>query len=156
MREHDMTNTRKTQGFTLVEILIVVVLIGIMLAVGIPYFRTGTVKGDLRSGADAIAQLHAVAKQTAIQRGRTARLVMNAGANTVVVTATNAAGTAQDTVGKVEDLNSRFGVTFTTTNATLVFTPRGIGGESAGTTIIVSKAGFADTITISAAGRLLR
>jgi prepilin-type N-terminal cleavage/methylation domain-containing protein len=151
-----MTNTRQNQGFTLVEILIVVVLIGAMLAIGIPYFRTGTLKGDLRSGGDAIAQLHAVAKQTSIQRGRTTRLVMDPGANTVVVTATNAAGTAQDTVGRVENLNDRFGVTFTTTTNTLVFTPRGIGGETSGTTIIVSKAGFADTITISAAGRLVR
>lgn len=151
-----MTNTRQARGFTLVEILIVVVLIGIMLAVGIPYFRTGTLKGDLRSGADAIASLHSVAKQTAIQRGRTARLVMDATANTVVVVATNAAGTGLDTVGRVENLNDRYGVTFTTTTPTLIFTPRGIGAETSGTTIIVSKQSFSDTLTISAAGRLVR
>jgi prepilin-type N-terminal cleavage/methylation domain-containing protein len=144
------------RGFTLIEILIVVVLIGAMMAIGFPYFRSATLKGDLRGGGDALAQLHAVAKQTSIQRGRTARLVMDPSAYTAVVTVTNQAGSAQDTVGRVENLADRFGVRFTTTTNTLIFTPRGIGAEATGTTIIVTKGGFADTITISAAGRLVR
>lgn len=147
---------RTTRGFTLIEILIVIVIIGAAMAIGFPFFRSATLKGDLRSGGDAIAQLHAVAKQTAIQRGRTARLVLDPSAYTAVVTVTNAAGTAQDTVGRVENLSNRFGVRFTTTTNTLVFTPRGIGSEATGTTIIVTKGNFADTITISAAGRLIR
>lgn len=148
--------TRPSDGFTLIEIVIVIVIIGALMAIGFPYFRTATLKNELRGGGDALASLHAVAKQTSIQRGRTTRLVMNPSAGTAVVVATNQAGTGLDTIGRVENLHNRFGVSFTTTTNTLVFTPRGIGTEASGTTIILTKGAFADTITISAAGRLVR
>lgn len=145
-----------TAGFTLVELVIVVVLVGILMTVAFPFFRGANVKGELRSGGDAIANMHAVAKQVSIQRGRTTRLVMDQSAYTVVVTANKVSGTGVDTVGRVENLASRYGVRFTTTTPTLVFSPRGIGTEATGTTIIVTKSTYADTITISAAGRLVR
>jgi hypothetical protein len=81
---------------------------------------------------------------------------LTAGPNyTVHVEANNVAG-GVDTVGRVEDLGSRFGVQFTTTRPVLTFTPRGIGGDPGGTRVVVTKGSVADTVTISAAGRLLR
>lgn len=147
---------RTDRGFTAVEMVIVIVLVGIMMAVAIPYFRGATTKGAVGGAMDAISSLHAVARATAIQRGRTARLVLLTSASTALVVANSSSGTGVDTVGSVENLGSRFGVTFTTTRDTLTFTPRGVGSDLSGTTIIVAKSGFQDTITVSAAGRLTR
>lgn len=147
----------RSRGFTLVEMLMVVVLIGIMLTVALPYFRGSTGKGAVRGAVDAIVSLHSVAKTVAVQRGRTTRLVMSAGNGTMVVVA-NKVGTTTgvDTIGRVENLNNRFEVTFTTTRDTLLFSPRGVGLDPGTTTIIVSKGTARDTVTISAGGRLFR
>jgi prepilin-type N-terminal cleavage/methylation domain-containing protein len=147
---------RADWAFTLIEMVIVIAVIGILLTVSLPFFRSANLKSDLRASIDAIASMHATAKAAAIQRGRLTRLVLSASASQVFVVANKAAGTGVDTVGLVENLGSRFGVTFTSTRDTLTFTPRGVGTELSGTTIIVSKSSLSDTITISAAGRLTR
>lgn len=131
-------------------------LIGVLLAVAIPFLRGATDQGSVRGAGDAVATMHAVAKQSAIQRSRTTMLVMDGAANTMVVVARNAAGAAWDTLGRVENLDERFGVRFAASRDTLVFTPRGIGIELSGTAIVVSKGSYVDTITVSAAGRLIR
>ncbi len=156
-----MSNTsdsRPWRGFTLVEMMMVVVLIGAMLAFALPYFRTSTTKSDVRGAMDAIAALHGMTKQAAVQRGRVSRLVMDRAAGTMVVVANKVIGTGVDTVGRVQSLASRFGVTFVTspTRDTLAFTPRGLGVESGVTAIIVTKGTFADTLAVSSAGRLIR
>lgn len=146
-----------SRGFTLIEMVIVVVLIGVLTTVALPFFRRSTVRADVSGAMDAVSAVHAVAKATAIQRGRTTRLVMqHSSAYKVWVIATKVTGTGVDTIGRVEDLGSRFGVTYTTSRDTLTFTPRGIGADPSGTTVIISKGGILDTLTISAAGRLSR
>jgi len=150
-----MQRTRlRPRGFTLIEMVIVIVLIGALLAVAIPRLVGATDKTSVRSAKDAISALNAVAKSAAIQRGRTARLVLVSGSGTALVVAAKTTGTGVDTVGKVENLNSRFGVSFTTTQDTISYSPRGIGSNPTGTTIIVSKGTFSDTVTVTAAGRL--
>jgi len=63
---------------------------------------------------------------------------------------------AVDTVGAVANLYSTFSVALTTTSDSVIFTPRGIGISTSTTTVISTRGGVADTLTISAAGRLIR
>jgi hypothetical protein len=97
-----------------------------------------------------------VAKTAAVQRGRTARLVVQPSSGRLWVVTNKATGTGVDTVGRVEDFRGRFGVTITTTRDTLVFSPRGVGLDPGGTVVIFTRATSVDTIQVSAAGRLFR
>lgn len=155
MAERACTSANPCAGFTIIELLTVVVIVGIMMGVAFPFLRRSSDRGGVTESAVVISSMHARAKLAAIQRGRVTRLKMDAGSNTMWVTSSRAAGTGVDTIGRVENLNDRFGITFTTTRDSLAFTPRGIGTETSGTTIIITKGTAADTLTISAAGRLV-
>ena len=133
----------------------VVVIVSIMMGVAIPYLMRSSDRGGVTEAVVAMSTLHARAKLASIQRGRVTRLKMSTSRATMWIVANTATGSGLDTIGPVEDLGSRFGVTFRTSRDSLVFTPRGIGTETSGTTIIVSKGTAADTITVSAAGRLI-
>jgi prepilin-type N-terminal cleavage/methylation domain-containing protein len=145
------------RGFTAIEMLIVMVLVGIVSAVALPYLRTDPARSSVHGTTRAIASYHAIARNAAIARGRVAVLVIKAAAPaTVLVVLRQSGSTGVDTIGTVEDLNSRFSVALTTTSDSVVFTPRGIGSSPSTTTVIATRGGVADTLTISAAGRLLR
>lgn len=133
----------------------VVVVVSVMMGVAIPYLMRSSDRGGVTESTVAISTMHARAKLAAIQRGRVTRLKMNPSSSLMWVVATKASGSGLDTLGSVENLYDRFGVRITSTRDSLVFTPRGLGTETSGTTIIVSKGTAADTITISAAGRLV-
>jgi len=155
MAERNCTTATSCAGFTLIEMIMVVVIVGLMMGIAIPFLRNSSDRGGVTESAVVISSMHARAKLAAIQRGRVTRLKMNASQSTMWVTASKTSGSGVDTVGNVENLSDRFGITFTTTRDSLTFTPRGIGTESSGTTIVIAKGSAADTITISAAGRLV-
>jgi len=145
----------KRRGFTLIEVVIVLTIIGIMASVAIRAIGSSSVKGSVRSAMDALATMHAVAKQSAIQRGRQTKLVLSSTNMNVQILARNTAGTGWDTVQTTE-FDDRFNVSLRSTRDTLTFNPRGIGGELSATTVILYRSTFSDTLTISAAGRLVR
>jgi Tfp pilus assembly protein FimT len=138
------------------ELMIVVTIMGLMLAVALPYLHNQTSKTAARSAADAVTALHARARMAAISRGRTAKLVIPAGTNKVLVVAGKVATAGLDTLGHVVDLAGQYGVTITSTSDTIAFSPRGIGNFGSAITIIISKSGFSDTLIVSRGGRLKR
>jgi prepilin-type N-terminal cleavage/methylation domain-containing protein len=155
MDEKSCTTAKSCAGFTIIELLMVVIVVGVMMGVAFPYLRRSSDRGGVTEAVVAMSTLHARAKLASVQRGRVTRLRLNASGSTMWIVATKASGSGLDTIGPIENVNTRFGVTFTTTRDSLVFTPRGIGTETSGTTIIVSKGTAADTITVTAAGRLI-
>jgi prepilin-type N-terminal cleavage/methylation domain-containing protein len=144
------------RGFSFMELMVVVTMIGIMLAVALPYLRSSTSKASARGAADAVTALHSRARMAAISRGRSAKLVIPSGTNKVLVIASKVTTSGIDTLGKVVDLAGQYGVTITSTSDTVSFSPRGIGTFSSLITIIISKSGFSDTLKISRGGRLQR
>ncbi len=149
---------RDRAGFTLIEILMVIVLVGIMMTVAIPYLRTSSTKTNVRGAADTIARLYSTARATSIQRGKIAWLVLNQTATTVMVVAKQVTGTGVDTIVKPENLNTRYSVTFTDSNDSLVFTPRGVGANLTPTTVIITSTaqGIVDTVVIYPTGKIQR
>ncbi len=66
------------RGFTFIEMMTVVVLIGIIAAFGIPRLRGSLERQNVRNSKAAIATLVATARSVAVQRGCAATLNMNA------------------------------------------------------------------------------
>src|SRR2546426_205672 len=64
------------KGFSLIEMITVLVLIGIIAAIGFPRLRDALEKQNVRSAKALIATLAATARGAAIQRGCAATLNM--------------------------------------------------------------------------------
>jgi prepilin-type N-terminal cleavage/methylation domain-containing protein len=142
------------RGFTLIEVVIVIVIIGVMAVFFFPRLGATLQKQNVRSARNAITTLHAKARAIAIQRGREVRFVLDA--NRIYLASRHPVTGVVDTVDSPQNLSDRYGVSISSTRDTLRIDPRGVGMASSNTVIVVSRAGFADTITISSIGSVLR
>lgn len=145
------------RGFTFIEILIVMILIGIIAAIGFPRLRGVVETNNVRGARAGIATLVATGRAAAVQRGCRATLHFTSGTNGTVwltVCKVNAAGL--DTLGGVEQIASRFNVTFTATRDSLSFDPRGLGTNYVVTTLRFTAGGVKDSVMINQVGKVVR
>ena len=142
-----------TRGFTLIETLLVIVIIGTLTTFAFPFLRKGQDRASLRSATDAIAGMHAIARAVASHRAR--RTVFELGSGVMVIRSTDPLTGAVDSVGAVENMNQRFTVDVTSTRDSLVFDARGLGTETSETYIYVRRGSLADTLRVTRLGRVL-
>ena len=140
------------RGFTLIEIMIVIVVSGLLFLIGLPRLRDAVVRNNVYQARVALSALYARARAASIEQGRLGYLAVNGNRVTVLVRLTPTGAAWADTVGVVEDLNARYGVTVAATDDTIRVDPRGFGLNGATESIAVTRGGLADTIFISAVG----
>lgn len=141
------------RGFTLVEVVMVIALIGVVVLIAFPRIGRGLDRQSVRSARAALTTMHAKARATAIQRGRAVALVRSG--NQVLIVSTHPVTGAVDTVDR-RDLLVNYGVALNSSRDTLVFDPRGLGTEPTPTAVILSRSGLADTVQITPVGSILR
>jgi prepilin-type N-terminal cleavage/methylation domain-containing protein len=151
------STVRRRDGFTLVETLIVVVLLGLIVAIGVPKMRSAMVQNDVRGARTTMVNLMAAARAASVQSNRVTWIKIEG--NSAYVGATprlvSLAGSTADTVGAVRDLAGDYGVAVATGVDSIQFDPRGFGsGFGATESITLSRGSHSSTITIDGLGRV--
>src|SRR3989454_8112509 len=114
------------RGFTVIEMIIVVAIIGIIALIGFPKISKTLDKTNVRSARDAVGTLAGTARPAAIQRG--CRSVLHLTGNTVWVT--TACPTTVDTISGVQDLYALFKVTMSASRDSVQYDPRGLSMDA--------------------------
>jgi type IV pilus assembly protein PilA len=120
---------KKMQGFTLIELMIVIAILGILLAIAIPAYSDYTVRARVSEGINLAAGAKAAVSETVLSRGSwpvsntNAGLTQTINSTYVQTLAVGANGTILVTyltaTGKIPELNA---------SNTLVFSPSRANG----------------------------
>ena len=151
----------KRHGFTLLEMMIVVVVVGILASIGFPKIRVAVDKANVRSTRVFLSTSAATARASAAQRGCRAVVHFTSGANgTAWVTACRmaAGGGTVDTIGAVEQLASRYNVTLTASRDSIQYDPRGLSMDNQPTTVRITGATASgnDSVLVNTVGKVVR
>jgi prepilin-type N-terminal cleavage/methylation domain-containing protein len=150
-----MDATRK--GFTLIEMLLVVVILGIIVLLGFPRIRAGITSASVRGARTTLINLLAKARTAATQTNRIALLKIEGDNAFVLMRPRLVPPGDADTLGAVERLGDSYGVTVTATIDSVRFDPRGLGsGFGTGTTFLISRNGITEAISIDGLGRVTK
>ena len=146
-------------GFSLVELLIVVAIIGIMVGIGFPKMRTGMNNNNVRAARTALINMIAGARNAGSQTNRSTWVKI--GGNRAVVLARprldNTGGsTGADTIGPVQNLGQLYGVTVTATVDSFRFNPTLTSLDVVGTTFTISRGGHSETVAVDGVGRVIK
>lgn len=150
---------RGHEGFALVEMAIVLVVLALALLIVLPKARTAMVRSDLRSARTTVVAQINRGKIAAIHRNRRATVAVDAGRIWVETTPrlNPLAGSTSDTVGAVVSLPDQYGVTLTPTTTAITFDARGIGtNPSTPVTFAFGKDGETMGLTVNGLGRIIQ
>jgi len=148
-----MTRTRR--GFTLVEILIVIVIMGILATIAMPKLSTLSRRYTVDSAKQDVAAYLAQARAAAIQNGRNGWFIRNG--NTIMVALDTSAGAPPAPFTQPLDLKLEHGVSVTmpTNPDSIRYDPRGIAvGLGGVVAIVVKKNGIRDSVCVIGLGRI--
>jgi prepilin-type N-terminal cleavage/methylation domain-containing protein len=146
---------RNRLGFSLSEMMVVVVISGILLSIALPKTKTLRDKSSVRAAKQQVASYLAIARASAIRRSQPAQfyLVNNK------VWATYGSTTRTSVGGSVQlDVLRGVAVTLSgaTANDSVIYDSRGIGTLSASRTYKITKNSSSDSLCVSKLGLIAR
>jgi|SRR5919197_65051 prepilin-type N-terminal cleavage/methylation domain-containing protein len=149
------------RGFSLIEMFVVFVVVGVIVMIGAPRLRDAFEKTNVRSARIAVATSAAIARAAAVQRGCRAALHFAYGTSSGMwVTACRlATPNSVDTIGSVRNLSNEYKVTLTATLDSVRYDPRGLSVETADALVRVTgnSQGNSDSLIIkSYTGKVVR
>ena len=144
------------RGFSAIELLTVLVIVGIITAFGIPRIRSAVLRSNVRSAKAAMGTLVVKARTAAVARGCNATMTISSG--TVSISVCNVNGTGTEILGGVDSLAARFNVVMRP-STTLTFDPRGLSTNYA--TLVVgfssiSSSSVSDSVIVNPLGQVVR
>ncbi len=145
------------RGFSAIELLTVLVIVGIITAFGIPRIRSAVIKSNVRSAKVALGTLVVKARAAAVSRGCTATMTLTSGTTgTVSISVCAVNGTGTQVLGGVDSLAARYNVNMRPSTGTLAFDPRGLAVNY--TTLVVgfSSNSISDSVIVNPLGQVVR
>ncbi|HET9725371.1 MAG TPA: type II secretion system protein [Gemmatimonadales bacterium] len=148
---------KRGNGFTLIEMLIVLVIIGLTSLIALPRLNRAFAQSNVLSAKARVAALYNAARATAVSSNQTATLRLNG--NQVMVYASPRrkapiGANTLDTIVRPTDLSTSFGVTLSGGYDSVRVASSGLGMDSAA--IVLTKYTAVDTLYISRYGRVLK
>lgn len=148
-------------GFTIMELMVVVAIIGVIAMVGFPKIKNAIQKTNVRSARVATSTYVATARQAAIQRGcRSAVHFTSGSAGTVWVTVcprmTPTGSGTIDTLGVVTKLAKLYNVSLSQTRDSVEFDPRGLSLTGLQSSVTFAGTdGTRDSVVINMLGKVV-
>ena len=145
------------KGFSTIEMIIVVILVGVIASIGFPRMQRGLEKQRIRNTKALLATMVATARGTAIQRGCVAAL--NIAADSVWVTSCGLVGNpppVNQLVGTAKQVKADVNVTLSSSHATITYDPRGMRLNFQPTTVRVISPHYQDSVVINELGKVKR
>ena len=140
------------RGFTLIEVLMVITIVGILLGVVVP--RYGAISGamSVHSAKQELGSMLAQGRATAIRTDQTV-LVVRTG-NVISLVGVNGTGS---TIISQQDLGSQFNVTVSASRDTVTYDSRGmVTGNSSTLKFVVTNGSTRDSVCLMALGKVTR
>jgi len=150
-------------GFTMIEMLVVLVLVSAIMMIALRPLNRSRLATNARSARVEASQGLALARTAAVARN--CRSVFHLTRGTVApmwvtsckASTIGAAGTTVDTLGRIDSLSVRFGVSVSGTTDSVIFDSRGLSqGYTSAAFGFQSATGVRDTLTITAVGRVVQ
>jgi len=142
-----------TRGFSLIEVLIVIVIVGILSVITLPKITSVSNANDVRASARELATTLEVARATAIQNSRLSQFRVIG--DSIAVLRVNVDNST--TLISSRNLHAAHGVSVTIASDagdTLVqFDPRGMALPAVSRRYLVTKNGKSDTVCVFGAGK---
>jgi Tfp pilus assembly protein FimT len=131
----------------MLELMIVIMLISLVMAVSFPKMGETLRRQGVRGARDAIVAMHATARAAAVQRGRETELRFSN--NRVFIVSRHPVSNVVDTIGTVQDLMAAYRTTIRASDSIFTFDARGVGQETATTTIRIARDNIVDGVRIT-------
>ncbi len=148
-------NRRSLQGFTLIEIVIVVVLMGAILAIALPRVADTFRKQRVQNAAAAVENIYVKARTIAMQRSSYTRIAgLQSGVLTIFTL--NPVTGAWEFSGNTEDVGARYGVSINSAPYDQIWVNHLGLGYYAEDTVTISSGSDTVSLKISKYGRITR
>ena len=145
------------RGFTFIEMLIVFVIVGVVVAFGLPRLRDAVQKTNVRGAKVAIANIVMKARAAAVARGCSATVTLTSGTTgTASINVCNVNGTGSQVLGGVDSVAARYQVTMTPSASVLQYDARGLSVGYSVLTVRLVSGDISDSVVINQLGKVVR
>jgi type IV pilus assembly protein PilA len=146
---------RATAGFTLIEMLVVIAIVGVLAAMAIPAFMNSMNSYRLSGAVAATAGAIQSTRFQAIMQGYPYQLVFTSSTASYQVSNKVPPATSFSAVGSAIPIARQGDVTLNVTTMTYTFSPNGTATSApAGTNLQISNGVSSNTITVSGVGNV--